>query len=108
MPLLPKACLISMAVLACATPLVGAAASAPETGQVAVFFDPRVSSQQLMQSVAQSDGQLVRLGGVPGAAIINLTTAEDRAALRRAGALIFADPIILGGCSPSQSQKGLS
>ena len=94
-------------VLALATPVIGAVAGAPRTGQVAVFFDPRDTSAELMTRIAQTDARLVRLGGLPGTVIVDMSDADRHAALRAVGALLIADPIVLGGCSISQ-QKDLT
>ena len=96
-------CLICVGLLAVTTPIIGAVSAAPKTGQVAVFYDPRVSQADILGSLQSSDMRLVRFGGLPGSAIIEMSTPDQRSLLKKAGALIFADPIVLGGCTASQT-----
>jgi hypothetical protein len=88
-----------MVVLALSAPVLGAFIAAPKAGQVAVMFDPSLSQSEIMTSIAQTDSRLVRFGGWSSWAIVDLSDEHQRKILKSTGALVFADPFILGGCS---------
>lgn len=103
---LPHICLGLMVALITTVPVTGAVLVAPDTGQAAVFMDPRLTHAEQLQRVAEAGAELVRFGAAPGALIVNITESSSPAALRAAGAWVVADPIILGGCSVSGSELG--
>ena len=85
-----------------ATPALMALSSVPQSGQAAVLFDPSLDRSALMLQVADSGADLVRFGGAPGVVVVDLP-ADGPAALRRAGAWLVLDPVVLGGCSAPAS-----
>lgn len=85
-----------------ATPALMALSSAPQSGQAAVLFDPSLDRSAVMLQVAASGADLVRFGGAPGVVVVDLPT-DGPAALRRAGAWLVLDPVVLGGCSAPAS-----
>jgi len=94
----PKICLGLIFLTITALPVVGAVASAPETGQVAVLFSPNSTRAEQLQAAAQADVTIVRFGALPGTVIVQMDTPAAQA-LRHTGAWLIADPIILGGCN---------
>jgi len=99
---IPFTCLLASLLLVAAMPAVGAIAGAPDSGQAAVFFDPRSTPSQMMTYAARSGASVVRFGAAPGSLVVDLPDAEAGHALRAAGAWIIADPVVLGGCSASR------
>jgi len=85
-----------------AAPALMALSSVPQSGQAAVLFDPSLDRSALMRQVAASGADLVRFGGAPGVVIVDLPE-DGPSALRRAGAWLVLDPVVLGGCSASAS-----
>ncbi|MFW5661661.1 MAG: hypothetical protein ACOC05_09780 [Oceanicaulis sp.] len=96
--------LIGALVLVAGSPVAGAVASAPVEGQAAVLFDPRLDRADVARAAALSGADIVRFGALPGSVVVDLPGVEARSALRRAGAWLVADPVILGGCSPSTQE----
>jgi hypothetical protein len=92
----------SFAVLAIA-PSVMAVSATPEQGQAAVLFNPSLERRELMIQVAHSGADLVRFGGAPGLVVVELPD-DGPAALRRAGAWLVMDPIVMGGCAATPQQ----
>lgn len=88
--------------LLAAAPTLLALSSVPQSGQAAVLFDPSLERSALMLQVAESGADLVRFGGAPGLVIVDLPD-EGPSALRRAGAWLVLDPVLLGGCSAPAS-----
>ena len=85
-----------------ATPALMALSSAPQSGQAAVLFAPSLDRSAVMLQVAASGAELVRFGGVPGVVVVEMPE-DGAAALRRAGAWLVLDPVVLGGCSAPAS-----
>lgn len=96
----PLICLVAAASLSAALPLAGAVAVAPETGQAAVLFDPRLTRADLARAAAGAGAGIVRFGAAPGSLIVSLPESGGPQALRAAGAWLIADPVLLGGCAP--------
>ena len=96
----PLVCLVAATSLSAALPLAGAVAIAPETGQAAALFDPRLTHADLTRAAARAGASIVRFGAAPGSVIVSLPESGGPAALRAAGAWLIADPVILGGCAP--------
>ncbi len=101
---LPQVCLVLAVALVSAVPLAGALASAPESGQAAIFLNPASSKTEQLQIIARTDARLVRFGALNGVVIVDLPDIQTRAALRQAGAWLIADPLILGGCLTTGSE----
>lgn len=95
----PRVTLVVAVALAGTSPAL-AALAAPQTGEAAAFFDPRMSPAEIAEALAASGARIVRFGAAPGSVILTLPDSGS-AAVRAAGALIIADPIILGGCAAS-------
>lgn len=95
--------LVATLTLIFAAPAGMALVSAPQTGQAAVLFDPRLEPAELMSRIAEADARIVRFGAAPGLAVVDMSDA-GAAALRRAGAWLITDPILLGGCTASPAQ----
>ncbi|KAA5802277.1 hypothetical protein F1654_10630 [Alkalicaulis satelles] len=92
-------CLGACLTLSAALPVTGAALGAPETGQAAVLFNPSATPSQLALAAASAGVEIVRFGGAPGTLIVHIDQPGGHDALRRAGAWLIADPVILGGCA---------
>lgn len=87
-------------VLLIAAPAGMALASSPQSGQAAVLFNPRLQPSQMLIRAARAGVDVVRFGPAPGVLIVDMP--DDGAdALRRQGAWIIADPLVLGGCAPA-------
>jgi hypothetical protein len=95
--------LLGLAALIAGLPAIGAVTSVPHSGQVAVLFDPRLERAELARVAAEAEVRIVRFGALPGSLIVDLGEADGPGALRRAGAWLIADPIILGGCATSEA-----
>lgn len=102
----PALCLVAAFALSAATPIIGAAALAPDTGQAAVLFDPRLTRAEQAEAAARANAAIIRFGAAPGSIVVELPDTGGRAALRAAGAWIVADPIILGGCAAPEFSDG--
>ncbi len=87
--------------LLAAAPTLLALSSVPQSGQAAVLFDPWLEHSALVAQVAESGADLVRFDGAPGVVVVDLPH-DGPAALRRAGAWLVLDPVILGGCAADQ------
>lgn len=96
-----RACLVAVITLTAATPLAGAVAAAPQSGQAAVLFDPRLSRTEQVERAARAGAAIVRFGAAPGSLVVDMAETGGLEALRDAGAWLVADPIILGGCAPN-------
>lgn len=102
---IPLICLISAAALSASVPLAGAITAAPQSGQAAVLFDPRLTPADLAEAAARAGVSIVRFGAAPGSLVVDMPDTGGPEALRAAGAWIVADPVILGGCSPAARQS---
>ncbi len=100
----PIVCLVAVFALIGLAPIVTALASAPQSGQTAVLFDPRLGDAGLVQHLSQTNATLVRFGALPGTAIVDVPPGS-RSQLSQAGAWLMADPLILGGCMTSASNQ---
>ncbi|XBQ17532.1 MAG: hypothetical protein ABL308_06525 [Oceanicaulis sp.] len=94
--------MLAMVTLVAGLPAAGAVATAPETGQAAVLFNPALTDAELAAAAASSGAAIVRFGALPGSLVVDLPDARAKERLRAAGAWMIADPVVLGGCSASQ------
>ncbi|MCC5996346.1 MAG: hypothetical protein JJU18_08270 [Oceanicaulis sp.] len=98
-------CLTACIALAAALPVAGAVLGAPETGQAAVVFNPSAAPSDLALAAASAGVDIVRFGAAPGTLIVHIADPGGHDALRRAGAWLIADPVILGGCARRSLQE---
>ena len=91
--------------LVSAVPFAGALADAPVTGQAAILLNPSLSKAEQMNRIAATQARIVRFGALNGLVIVDMPDPETRRALRRSGAWLIADPLILGGCLTASSQE---
>ena len=86
--------------LVAAAPTALAVSAAPQSGQAAVLFDPGLSRAETLARLSGAGADLVRFGRAPGLVIVDLPDT-GAPALRRAGAWLVFDPLVLGGCAPA-------
>lgn len=85
-----------------AAPPAIALTAVPQSGQAAVLFNPGLQNHEILTNLSRSGAHLVRFGGAPGVVVVDLPE-DGPAALRRSGAWLVLDPLILGGCSRAAS-----
>lgn len=93
----------AVALAVAAFPLVAALGEAPAQGPVAAVFPPHWDRARLARAVAEADAALVRFAPAPGL-VVAAPGPEGRSALRAAGAVMFLDPVVAGGCSPDPAR----
>jgi len=68
-------------------------------GQLALVFPPGASAAEVMAAVAGMEARLVRLGGFQNLVVVSFDREISYAELRRHGAWLALDPILMGACS---------
>ena len=70
---------------------------------IAVVFAPWVSQEQAFARAAQPGGRLVRAGGLPFIVVVMPESPDYATRVLAQGALLVADPTVLGGCRSSSA-----
>lgn len=71
---------------------------APGAAQLVAVFPPWVSLDQAIGRIGAAGGVAVRTGALDSILLAQSDAPDFAKALRRAGAWLVADPIVLGGC----------
>ena len=80
--------------------LAGLAASPKEwRGQLALVFSPKATTAEIVTAVAAMEARLVRNGGLGNLVVVSFDRETSYAELRRHGAWLALDPVLLGACS---------
>ena len=68
-------------------------------GQLALVFSPSANAAEVMAAVAGLEARLVRHGGLRNVVVVSFDREISFAELRRHGAWLALDPILMGACS---------